>query len=101
MPYTFVDQDIPRFRVVESSVMDIGRSFMATGLFVRKLIVLGFTLCSYHLEAMTLFSASTRLLLNYIGDVLECLKGLLDFLYHIYTLRCHVTVYCHTYVASG
>lgn len=45
MPYTFVDQDIPWFRVVESSVMDIGRYFMATGLVVRKLLVLGFTLC--------------------------------------------------------
>jgi len=79
--------------------MDIGRYFVATGLFVRKLFGCGFTLCYCHLEDIT-FSATTRLLLNYI-DVRECLKDLLDFLYHVRILGCHVTEYCHKYIASG
>jgi hypothetical protein len=57
MPYTSVDQNIPWFWGVESSVMDIGRYFMATGLFVGNLfVVLGFTLCYYHIDGMTFFS---------------------------------------------
>ena len=50
-----VGQDIPLCRGVESIVMDIGRYFVATGLFVRKLFGSGFTPCYCHLEGVTSF----------------------------------------------
>jgi hypothetical protein len=59
----------------------------------------GFTLCYCHLEGFA-FSATSRLLLNYIGDR-EFFIVLLDFLYHVHTLGGHVTEYCHKYIASG